>query len=735
MRHRTLASTAGLAVVAMVTLALATGPAGQAAPATARSAATEMVDVLVVLRRQAALPSNPNASRRDRLRATLRALRDTADGEQRRLVALLAVRKLQGRVSRVRPYWIFNGLHVVAEQGVIDELAALPEVAAIRPNATVQAPSASAAAAGPEWNVARVNAPALWELGYRGQGIVVANMDTGVDVTHPDLTSRWRGGANSWFDATGQHPSTPTDVNGHGTSTMGVMVGGGAGGTAVGVAPDARWIAVRIFNDAGTATTAGIHAGFQWLLDPDGNPSTHDAPAVVNHSWTMTDPGCNLEFQPDLRSLRAAGILPVFSAGNGGALNVSPANNPEAFAVGGTDAANVLAAGSSRGPSACGQASWPQLAAPGVDVRTTHLFGLYATVSGTSIAAPHAAGALALLLSAYPDLSADRQQSALEGGAVDLGAPGPDDDYGAGLLDVLGARTWLATAPDFTLGATPPSASTAAGGGVSYTVSVGALNGFSGDVGLALSGLSSSQASWTLAPAVVAGGSGSSQLTVTTAAGLAPGSYPLTITGSSGSIAHTVSVTLVVPAPPDFTVSVTPSSRSTLAGGGVSYTVSVGALNGFGGDVSLALSGLSASQAGWTFAPAAVAGGSGSSQLTVTTAAGLAPGSYPLTITGSSGPIAHTAVRDAGGHGGAGLRAVRHTILRHGHRGPEHRLHGHRRLAGGLLRQRHPLGQRPSVRRDCELRAQPGARAGNLDHDRADGSPHHARHIHPQDHR
>src|SRR5262249_4316300 len=126
-----------------------------------------------------------------------------------------------------------------------------------------------------------------------------------------------------------------------------------------------------IFNDRGTASSTAIHLGFQWLLDPDGNPATADAPDVVNDSWTMSSGGCNLAFQPDLRSLRAAGILPVFAAGNDGPLAgtvSSPGNNPEAFAVGATDNADAPYPYSSRGPSPCAGATAPKLAAPGVDV-------------------------------------------------------------------------------------------------------------------------------------------------------------------------------------------------------------------------------------------------------------------------------------------------------------------------------------------------------------------------------
>ena len=109
-------------------------------------------------------------------------------------------------------------------------------------------------------------------------------MDTGVDYLHPDLAQRWRGGPNSWYDPNGEH-ATPYDHTGHGTQVMGIMVGGDAGGASIGVAPGARWISVKIFNDAGYSSISIIHEGFQWLMDPDGNPDTNDAPDVINNSW------------------------------------------------------------------------------------------------------------------------------------------------------------------------------------------------------------------------------------------------------------------------------------------------------------------------------------------------------------------------------------------------------------------------------------------------------------------
>ena len=206
---------------AVVAISLATA-AAHPAPA---SAAPGDDDVLVVLEQQAVLPSAAGG-RRGRRVAVERALRNHADAEQRSIVALLARRRQQGLVTSIRPFWIFNGLHVVAQPSVIAELAARSDVAEIRSNAVVQGPAATATGPVPEWNVARVNAPALWAMGQRGQGVVVAGMDTGVDATHPDLSSGWRGGANSWYDPSGEHPAVPTDRSGHGTQTMGAMVGG-----------------------------------------------------------------------------------------------------------------------------------------------------------------------------------------------------------------------------------------------------------------------------------------------------------------------------------------------------------------------------------------------------------------------------------------------------------------------------------------------------------------------------
>jgi uncharacterized repeat protein (TIGR02543 family) len=417
----------------------------------------------VQLRQQAKLPPGQNVGRAEQASGVLDALKVTAEKTQGAVRNLLEAKKSEGRVQSYIPFWVFNGFSVTATADVIQALASHPDVLAITPDALEIVPASPAdALSNPEANITLINAPALWSMGYTGQGVVVASMDSGVNLSHAGLASRWRGGSNSWYDPYGQHPAAPADASGHGTWTMGVMVGGDEDGSSIGVAPGAQWIAVKMFNDAGTSTATAIHLGYQWLLDPDGNPATHDAPQVVNNSWTFASPGCNLDFEPDLQALRAAGILPVFAAGNGGpgtATSYSPANNPSAFAVGAINNSSVIYGLSSRGPTTCGGSSgvFPELVAPGVNIYTTDLAGFYTTASGTSLAAPHVTGGLALLLSAFPALTVSQQENALLASAFDLGTPGPDDVYGYGRLDLLAAYNLLVPPPPPVLTPLAPS--------------------------------------------------------------------------------------------------------------------------------------------------------------------------------------------------------------------------------------------------------------------------------------
>jgi hypothetical protein len=212
----------------------------------------------------------------------------------------------------------------------------------------------------------------------------------------------------------------------------------------------------------------------------------------------------------------------------------------------------------------------------------------------------------------------------------------PSDGMSAGTISVYGLLS-----PNFNLSATPSSQTVVVGNATTYTASIGALSGFSGVVTLTASGLPAG-ATASFSPATVTG-TGSSTLTVTTSSTTPVGTYPLTITGTSGSLTQTTSVTLAVeatPPPPNFTLTATPSTETVLAGNPTTYTASIGALSGFSGVVTLTASGLPTGATA-SFSAATVTG-TGSSTLTVTTSSTTSVGSYPLTITGTSGSLTQT---------------------------------------------------------------------------------------------
>ncbi len=346
-------------------------------PALARALAQAdpeaIIPAIVVLREQAEpervarLAATP-VQARALLVADLQAL---ADRTQAPLRAFLEAERAAGRVESYTPFWIFNGIAVHAHPETLRALATRPEVALVRldryrryltppPALSEGQERGGGAAAGggggvrTEWNIARVRAPEVWAtLGVTGTGAVVAGMDTGADWLHPALQANYRGynphgpasHRGNWYDpVTGS--LYPVDDHGHGTHTLGTAVGG----EGIGVAPGARWIAVKVLNRDGYGYDSWIHAGFQWLLAPAGDPAL--APDVVNCSWGDEN-GFSTEFQPDLRALRAAGVFVVFANGNSGpgpGTVISPASLPEAFAVGATDAEDRAAYFSSRGP-------------------------------------------------------------------------------------------------------------------------------------------------------------------------------------------------------------------------------------------------------------------------------------------------------------------------------------------------------------------------------------------------
>jgi len=396
-------------------------------------------EVLVVLHEQAGTVELSSLSARAPSSvAVADHLWQTAQPSQQPLKAWLDRRGLS-----YRAYYIVNALLVRNDgpmrlsRAFLEELARRPEVAHVLTNPRISAGiepvgprvPAPASATAVEWGVQRIGAPQVWALGYRGEGVVVAGQDTGYQWNHPALIAQYRGWDGftadhdyNWHDAIhvagGSCPPdspVPCDDHGHGTHTMGTMVGDDGAGNRIGVAPGAQWIGCRNMQQ-GVGTPASYIECFEFFLAPypvGGDASQRDpsrAPHVINNSWSCPpSEGCDAEhialLEQTVNAVRAAGILVVASAGNSGptcgTVSAPPGMYDAAYSVGATDSSDAIAAFSSRGTGS--DLIKPDLAAPGVGVRSS-VPGGYTWMSGTSMASPHVAGAAALLWSARPDL-------------------------------------------------------------------------------------------------------------------------------------------------------------------------------------------------------------------------------------------------------------------------------------------------------------------------------------------
>jgi subtilisin family serine protease len=323
-----------------------------------------------------------------------------------------------------------------------------------------------------EWNIARIRADEAWAtFGVTGGRATVGIIDTGVVYTHPALVNQYRGNLEdgnfnhnyNWYDVVYGQPA-PYDGNGHGTFGAGIAVGDDGQGNQIGVAPGAKWIAIKAMDDGGGTTEEYLHAALQWIIAPTdltgNNPDPSKAPDVALNMWRWY--ACTGSFDLDLAALRAANILPVFAPGHDGpgcSMVVYPAANPNTIAAGATDQNDVISTISGHGPSCVDNSIKPDVVAPGVDIRSSTNDGDYAVWSGTSFSTAHLAGAAALLFSADPAIDIDTLEGTLFSTAVchaaDYACPGdgicpkPNNTYGYGRIDVFEAvSTTLGTAFD-----------------------------------------------------------------------------------------------------------------------------------------------------------------------------------------------------------------------------------------------------------------------------------------------
>lgn len=408
-------------------------------------------------------------------------LTNTANRSQAALVAAYESSRLPGAVSYFQPYWIVNAVVVQGDRQAAEAMAAFPGVQAIVPEGKPVPPDpieeGAPGGAAPDavaWGVAKIRADQVWSAyGARGQGIVAANIDTGVRYSHQALVRQYRGNTTGtpagpfdndydWWDARtlasvgGTAASFPEAVEGtHGTHVMGTEVGEDASQVnQVGVAPAAKWIAAY----GCCPNDEALLGAMQWMLAPtrlDGSdPDPAMRPHVVQNSWG--GPGGYTYFNTAIGNLRAAGVFNSFSAGNNGSscgTLGSPGDNLTAFNVGSTTNTDAISSFSSRGPNPFTGAVGPEISAPGSSIysSTSSSDTSYGNMSGTSMAGPHNAGAVALLWSLEPDLigKVAQTEALLRGTAVPLtsaqtcggvsGSQVPNNTFGWGRLDVKAA--------------------------------------------------------------------------------------------------------------------------------------------------------------------------------------------------------------------------------------------------------------------------------------------------------
>lgn len=396
-------------------------------------------------------------------------------------------------------FWIANLLAIETDEPTLLQIASRTDVKQIIANPWVQmetlpgweSEQTEFRGGSIEWGVEKINAPAVWELGYRGEGIVVGGQDTGYDWQHPALINKYRGWNGSdavhdynWHDAIheinplngdslalpennpcGLDVTEPCDDDGHGTHTMGTMTGSDGDTEQIGVAPGAKWIACRNMERGWGKPSTYIEC-FEWFVAPTdlsgANPDPGMAPHVINNSWGCPlIEGCSATatelMETVVNNVRAAGIFVVVSAGNSGK-NCGSIDDPAAifessFSIGATDSRDSITSFSSRGPVIYNGNTYlkPNVVAPGQSVRSSFPGGYYGRASGTSMAGPHVAGLVALLLNAVPSLAGnvDLIADVIEQSAMPLysgdgctefpGSAHPNAVYGYGRVDALEA--------------------------------------------------------------------------------------------------------------------------------------------------------------------------------------------------------------------------------------------------------------------------------------------------------
>jgi subtilisin family serine protease len=329
---------------------------------------------------------------------------------------------------------VFNGVAIDAPREVIDQLRTLPYVKRIVTDMPMHALAEGA-------NITLINAPKVWSsLGSRGSGVTVAIIDTGINYMHDALGK----GFGPGFKVKGgwdfvNNDADPLDDNGHGTHVSGIVAG--QSDVITGVAPEASLIAYKVLGSTGSGSESNVIAAIERAADPNQDGNTADHVDVANlslgGSGNPDDPGSIA-----IDNATAAGITFAIAAGNSGSsfhTISSPGTSRNAITVGASDLTDAITSFSSRGPNMKSLAIKPDVVAPGLSILSSYLGNTYATLSGTSMATPHVAGAAALLKALHRDWTPAQIKLALMNNSTLV-----HDDImavGAGRIDAFAAAT------------------------------------------------------------------------------------------------------------------------------------------------------------------------------------------------------------------------------------------------------------------------------------------------------
>lgn len=366
-------------------------------------------------------------------------LRDTSEKSQESLISFVERKVKDGDISEYNSFFIINSIYIKGRAELIEKIARRSDVESIRLNHTIvsdkeeivkRKSSLSEATSYVPWNLESIQADRVTKT---GKDIVVGIIDSGVNANHPELQDALLPGG--FKDFVEPSNTDPKDETGHGTHVAGTILG-----RTIGIAKDAKLIVARVFNKEGEASDEGLLAAGQWILEKK--------PQVVNNSW-----GGNRDdsFYDDIvKKWKAAGIVPIFSSGNTGEYNAggegsigSPGSLEDSFSVGALTKDDRLAKFSLRGPSKHTNKFKPEISAPGVNILSADYKGGYVLKTGTSMAAPHVTGAVALILEANKNLSVDKVEDILKSTATPLTddhyISSPNMGYGYGKLNVYKA--------------------------------------------------------------------------------------------------------------------------------------------------------------------------------------------------------------------------------------------------------------------------------------------------------